>query len=88
MTRTGEGSHDDSLDRRHPLAFASSLLGAMLANPLTRNGYALVASFAITSILGVVFWIVAARLYPQDQVGIGGVVVTTMITISSASQLG
>jgi O-antigen/teichoic acid export membrane protein len=88
MTRTGEDSHERSLGRRHPLAITSPVLGAVLANPLTRNGYALVASFAITSILGVVFWIVAARLYPQDQVGIGGVVVTTMITISSASQLG
>lgn len=88
MTRAGETSHKDLFGRRHPLAFAAAFFSALLANPLTRNGYALVASFAITSILGVVFWIVAARLYPQDQVGIGGVIVTTMITLSSASQLG
>ncbi len=88
MTRADEGSRENSLARRHPLVPGFPFLGAVLANPLTRNGYALVASFAITSVLGVVFWIVAARLYPQDQVGIGGVVVTTMITLSSASQLG
>jgi O-antigen/teichoic acid export membrane protein/aminoglycoside phosphotransferase (APT) family kinase protein len=88
MTPADEGSHEDSRRRRHPFALDIPFVGAMLANPLTRNGYALVASFAITSVLGVVFWIVAARLYPQDQVGIGGVVVTTMVTLSSASQLG
>lgn len=88
MSRTGEPSHKGLPRNRPHFAFASRILDVLLANPLTRNGYALVTSFAITSILGVVFWIVAARLYPQDQVGIGGVIVTTMITLSSASQLG
>jgi O-antigen/teichoic acid export membrane protein len=88
MSRIGEPNDQDLPQNRPRFAFAPTILGTLLANPLTRNGYALVASFAITSILGVVFWIVAARLYPQDQVGIGGVIVTTMITLSSASQLG
>jgi O-antigen/teichoic acid export membrane protein len=61
--------------------------GALIRSPLTRNGYALVASTAVTSVLGVVFWVLAARLYPAQQVGLGGVLISTMVTLSSASQL-
>ena len=46
------------------LPFAPGIpLRARLRLPLYRNGYALVASSAVTSVLGLVFWLVAARQY-------------------------
>jgi O-antigen/teichoic acid export membrane protein len=68
----------------------ASALGAATAamrSPLTRNGYALVASTAVTSVLGLVFWVLAARFYPAEQIGLGSVLISTMVTLSSASQL-
>src|SRR5207302_4108548 len=37
---------------------------------LFRNGYALIASSAVTSLLGMVFWVVAARRYSPRDVGL------------------
>ena len=37
-----------------------------LRTPLYRNGYALVLSSATTSVLGVAYWILAARTYTPD----------------------
>ena len=53
---------------------ASSMLRrirADLRDPLLRNGYALVANVGITSVLGFVYWIIAARLYPPEYLGLG-----------------
>ncbi|MEO8883749.1 MAG: hypothetical protein ABI377_10120, partial [Devosia sp.] len=58
-----------------------------MQSPLTRNGYALVASAAVTSALGVVFWVIAAHVIVPSELGIGAVLISTMLTISSASQL-
>ena len=41
-----------------------------LRSPLHRNGYALVASSAVTSVLGLAYWIVAARAYSTEAVGV------------------
>lgn len=38
------------------LASYPPLLQALVASPLLRNGYALVASAGLTSLLGLVFW--------------------------------
>jgi O-antigen/teichoic acid export membrane protein len=40
-----------------------------LADPLARNGYALIANSAATGALGVVYWLVMARVYPPAAVG-------------------
>ncbi len=39
------------------------------ADPLSRNGYALVANTGATGISGLVYWVLVARLYPTDVVG-------------------
>ena len=59
---------------------ASVLRGvqADLRDPLLRNGYALVGNVAITSVLGFVYWIVAARLYTPEQVGLGTATISLM----------
>jgi O-antigen/teichoic acid export membrane protein len=40
-----------------------------MADPLSRNGYALVANSGVTGIFGLVYWILVARLYPTSVVG-------------------
>lgn len=56
-------------------------------SPLVRNGYALIASAAVTSALGIAFWVIAARVYSEEQVGIGGVLISVLLTLSSIAQL-
>ena len=40
-----------------------------LADPLVRNGYALIASTGATGVLGLAFWLLTARYYPVSTVG-------------------
>jgi O-antigen/teichoic acid export membrane protein len=40
-----------------------------LADPLSRNGYALVANSGVTGVFGLVYWVLVARLYPTSVVG-------------------
>lgn len=57
------------------------------ATPLLINGYALVANVGLTSILGFAFWMIATRLYSQEQVGLAAAVISLMTTISVLTQL-
>src|SRR5690606_8946909 len=63
------------------------VLGSALDTPLVRNGYALIASAGLTSVLGLLFWVLAARLYSPQQVGIGAALISTMLTLGNISQL-
>lgn len=60
---------------------------ATFADPLYRSAFSLMANTAITSLLGVVFWIVAARLYPSTVVGRDSALISTMMGISVICQL-
>lgn len=40
-----------------------------LDDPLTANGYALVANSGVTGVLGLLYWLAMARLYPTSAVG-------------------
>ncbi len=40
-----------------------------MADPLSRNGYALVANSGVTGVFGLLYWILVARLYPTGVVG-------------------
>jgi O-antigen/teichoic acid export membrane protein len=68
-----------ALDRR---------LRAHLAEPLFRNAYALMLATVLTSGLGVLFWLLAARLYTPEQVGRGSAVISTMHLLANIAQLG
>jgi O-antigen/teichoic acid export membrane protein len=57
------------------------------ASALARSGFALVLGSLIASALGMVFWAIAARLLPPDQLGIGVALISTIVTLSHASQL-
>ena len=46
--------------------------------PLYRNGYALVAGSALTSALGLVFWLIAAHAYPAAELGRSAALLSAM----------
>jgi O-antigen/teichoic acid export membrane protein len=51
---------------------------ADLRDPLLRNGYALIANVGLTSVLGFAYWILAARLYPPEYLGLGNATIALM----------
>jgi len=55
--------------------------------PLFRNGYALLFSGATTSALGLLYWALAARLYPAATVGVGSALLSAMLLLSGVAQL-
>ncbi|HEY3724783.1 MAG TPA: phosphotransferase [Acidimicrobiia bacterium] len=55
--------------------------------PFVRNAYSLVGSTLATSGFGVIFWIVAARLFTKEEVGRDTALISTMLFLSSISQL-
>ena len=58
-----------------------------IADPLLRSAYSLVANAAITAGLGVVFWVVAARLYDPGDVGRDAALIAVMLELSAICQL-
>lgn len=55
--------------------------------PIYRNAYALILSSASTSGLGIIYWVLAARYYTTDQVGVNSAAISMMMLISGLSQL-
>ncbi len=55
--------------------------------PLYRSGYALVLSSGLTSAVGFVFWIVAAREYSPDVVGKNSALVYAIMFLAGVAQL-
>ena len=55
---------------------------AHLAEPLFRGAYSLMANTFATAVLGLVFWIVAARLFPTATVGRDSALVASMVLFS------
>jgi O-antigen/teichoic acid export membrane protein len=58
-----------------------------LRNPLNSNVYALMANTVLSSVLGIGYWALAARLYSPAELGIGAAMVSTMTFLSNLSQL-
>ena len=55
--------------------------------PAVRNGYALVASTLVTSALGALYWVIAARRYSATDVGINASLVSAMWFLTNLSHL-
>lgn len=51
------------------------------------NGYALVLNAGMTAALGIVFWMVATRLFTPGQVGLAAALISSMTTISYFAQM-
>lgn len=56
-------------------------------DPLLRSAYALIASTAVTSALGLAYWIAAARAYPAHALGEASAVISAMLMLSNFAQL-
>jgi O-antigen/teichoic acid export membrane protein/aminoglycoside phosphotransferase len=66
---------------------AVSVGGARRWDPLTRNGYLLIASSLVTSALGVVFWTLAAHRFDRDAVGRSAAAIGLLTVLGNVSQL-
>jgi len=66
---------------------AKTQLSAHVRAPLFRNGYALLFSGAVTSGLGLLYWALAARLYPAEIVGLNSALLSAMLLLSGMGQL-
>jgi O-antigen/teichoic acid export membrane protein len=67
-----------------------SRLGALrreLRVPLYRNAYALMLNTAVNSVFGLLYWIVAAHVFSDDEVGRGNALVSLMLLVSALTQL-
>ncbi|MGY1733362.1 lipopolysaccharide biosynthesis protein [Geodermatophilus sp. SYSU D01045] len=53
-----------------------------LAEPFARNAYSLVLNTGLTGVLGVGYWLVAARTYGESDVGRGSVTISVMTLLS------
>jgi len=59
----------------------------VVGDPLTRTALPLVLNTGLNGILGLVYWVVAARLYDQATVGINMALIAAMATLSAITQL-
>lgn len=55
--------------------------------PQHRDGLALVLSSGLSSVIGLLYWVVAARLFTPDAVGVNNTLISTMTLIGVAAQL-
>lgn len=69
---------------RHPRQGLRSLYGVSLY----RNAFNLMAGMAITSMMGFFFWIMAARFYPVEAVGVGSAAIAALGLLAILSELG
>ena len=63
------------------------LLTRDASEPLLRSAYSLMLNVVLNSVLGFVFWIAAARLFPASVVGRDSALIAAMLTLSTVSQL-
>ena len=59
-----------------------------LNDPLFKNSYFLMASAAVTSVLGFIFWIIAARFYETADVGLASAIIAALGLLAIFSNLG
>lgn len=59
-----------------------------LGSALFRNAYYLMGSYVATSILSFVFWLVAARFYTTEAIGIAGAIISMISFIAGLADLG
>ncbi|HEX8156437.1 MAG TPA: phosphotransferase [Solirubrobacteraceae bacterium] len=62
-------------------------LRTRLQLPLYRNGYALVVGSGLTSALGLVYWVVAARTYSLAAVGVSAALISAMTLLANLAQV-
>lgn len=66
---------------------AIAQIKAHLQVPLYRNGYVLMFTTVATAILGVAYWVLAARSYSAEVVGVTSALLAALTLLSGAAQL-
>jgi hypothetical protein len=61
--------------------------GRLARDPLTRTAWPLILNTGTNGLLGVAFWVVAARVYDQTTIATNTAVIAAMTTLSGVSQL-
>ena len=59
-----------------------------MSTPLSRASWALIATTVLNAAFGLVYWVLAARLYPADVVGAGAGAISAMMFVTSIGWLG
>jgi O-antigen/teichoic acid export membrane protein len=62
-------------------------LSVHIRTPLYRNAYALMISTAVSSMLGLIYWVLAARLYSAEMVGLNAAAISGMTFLAGVAQL-
>lgn len=62
-------------------------LASVPGDPMLRNGYALIVSATVTQVLGVRYWIVAARTAPAAAVGRNSTAMSVMLFLAGVAEL-
>src|SRR5271165_5421132 len=85
--RRADGSPQGDDSARSIVRKPLRALRAILADPMLRNGHALIASASVTQFIGVVYWIFVARLYPVAAVGRNSVAISVMLFLGGVAEL-
>jgi O-antigen/teichoic acid export membrane protein len=72
---------------RRPLRGLAGRIGAGRLNPVHRDGLALVLSSGLTSAVGLLYWVLAARLFDPATVGVNSVALSTMQLLGGVAHL-
>ncbi|MFG2167141.1 lipopolysaccharide biosynthesis protein [Micromonospora chersina] len=92
MSAPRAGTADPSVGRATPaVGTVAAPIGVRLRqhlrDPLNGNVYALMLNTAVSSLLGITYWALAARLYSPAELGVGAAMVSTMTFLSNLAQL-
>ena len=74
------------MSSREVPSFANKLI-SHLRTPLYRNGYALTLSSGITSLIGVLYWSLAAHLYSPAVIGLNSAAISALMFLAGVSEL-
>ena len=69
-------------------ALAVPALAWLRASSLLRNSVYLMGTTVVTSLLGYLYWVVAARAFPVAEVGLASAFIAAMTMVASVSNLG
>jgi O-antigen/teichoic acid export membrane protein len=70
------------------IATSRKRLRQQLSIPLYQNAIYLVVNYVVTGAFGLAFWVVAARLYPPEDVGLASATISAMLLVQLFAALG
>jgi O-antigen/teichoic acid export membrane protein len=62
-------------------------VAGVLADPMLRNGHALILSAGLSQVIGIVYWVVAARNYPAAVVGRNSAAISITLFLAGIAEL-